>query len=82
MISFDTIFSTYASFDKMDIETLATLSVNSYVVCIHDSNWYIGLISEIHTDKGDATIKFMHPHGASYSFYWPKKKKMYSAFHS
>ena len=58
-ISSNTNFFIYASFDKTDTVTLTT----SYVACIHDLNWYIGLISEIHTDEGDATIKFIHPHG-------------------
>ena len=38
-----------------------------------DSKWYVGFISEIHINEGDATIKFMHPHGPSPSFYWPEK---------
>jgi len=34
--------------------------------------WWIGIILEVDKEKGDARTNFMHPHGPSRSFHWPR----------
>ena len=44
----------------------ADIPLMSYICCVHDSNWWIGLVVEY-----DIRINFFHPHGPYKYFYWP-----------
>lgn len=46
-------------------------SLQNYVACVYEGNWWIGLVSKINKDEGDYSILFMHPHGPSETFHWP-----------
>ena len=50
------------------------LRIGMYVACIYDKKWWIGNVCETSTDKSDALITFMHPHGPAHSSYWPERK--------
>nr|XP_042902021.1 uncharacterized protein LOC122270073 [Parasteatoda tepidariorum] len=71
-VSTDEEFSITASLDSSTNNNFDVPSVHSYVACVYDANWYIGMVLKVHVEEGDATIKFMHPHGPSLSYYWPK----------
>ena len=43
-----------------------------YVACIYKIEGWIGIILEVDKEKGDARTNFMHPHGPSRSFHWPR----------
>ena len=43
----------------------------TYVTCVYDTFWWVGMISSIDKEEGDAKIEFMHPHGPRKSFSWP-----------
>jgi hypothetical protein len=44
-----------------------------YIACVYDGEWWLGLITSLNLEEQDATVKFLHPHGPSRSFYWPEK---------
>jgi len=46
------------------------VAVMSYVSCIFDGQWWIGIVSEISLTKWDIYVNFLHPTGPSTTFYW------------
>ena len=51
---------------------LNDFNVATYVCCIYNTFWWIGLIIEIDQEQGDLEIEFMHPHGPKKTFAWPE----------
>lgn len=49
------------------------ISISSFVCCIYDNHWWLGIVTDISQDKGDFLVKFMIPHGPSLQFSWPIK---------
>ena len=49
----------------------ADIPLMSYICCVHDSNWWIGLVVE-----NDIHINFLHPHGPYKYFYWPSHEDL------
>ena len=46
-----------------------------FIACVYDSLWYFGMVSEVNAEEEeDVTVKFLHPHGPSPSFFWPKRE--------
>ena len=41
----------------------ADIPLMSYICCVYDSNWWMGLVVEIDFLKNDIRINFLHPHG-------------------
>ena len=50
------------------------ITLMSYVCCIYDSNWWIGLVISIDTKENDVEVNFLHPSGPSKYFYWPSRE--------
>ena len=46
----------------------------TYVCCIYDFQWWIGLVIESDTGENDLHINFLHPSGPSDVFYWPSRE--------
>ena len=38
---------------------------------MYEQHWWVGIILEVDTEQDDAKVKFMHPAGPAWSFYWP-----------
>ncbi|GBO40968.1 hypothetical protein AVEN_170674-1 [Araneus ventricosus] len=49
-----------------------TFQNEQYVACTYGINWWIGKIVECYDEYNDYKIMFMHPHGPSASYTWPK----------
>ncbi|GBM50620.1 hypothetical protein AVEN_59260-1 [Araneus ventricosus] len=49
-----------------------TLQNEQYVACTYGINWWIGKIVECYDEYNDYKFMFMHPHGPSASYMWPK----------
>lgn len=49
-----------------------TLQNEQYVACVYGINWWIGKILNCCNEYNDYQIMFMHPHGPSSSYIWPK----------
>ena len=45
----------------------------SYVSCIYDKQWWIGVVDEVSSDEGDIYVNFLHPSGPLTTFYWPMR---------
>lgn len=71
-ISDDTEFSGLASFESGQNINLDIPSPNTLVACVYHTNWFLGFIPDVHLEDGDVTVKFIHPHGPSISYYWPE----------
>ena len=76
LTSDDPSFTNIFDFDKDFTERLnflKDLKVFSYVSCIYGGYWWIGMVTNLNDDEGDATIDFVHPHGPIKSFNWPSR---------
>ena len=53
--------------------SLADFTLMSYVACNYDEKWWVGMILELDQQNNDMKVTFMHPHGPSKSFFWPRR---------
>ena len=60
-------------FDKSLTEEIDIKNIKcfSYVSCIHDTFWWVGIVTEVNVHKGDLKIEFLHPNGPRKTFNWP-----------
>ena len=56
------------------VHSLADMVPGTYVACIYDNYWWIGNIRNVCEEEDDVEITFMHPHGPSESFKWPRRE--------
>ena len=59
------------SFFHLPAVSYAEILLMSYIACIYDNKWWIGLVDEKDSDEGDMSINFLHPDGPSSFYYWP-----------
>ena len=53
-------------------ETLEPLKCNDYITCCFVGFWWLALIKVVNKEEKDLTCKFLHPHGLSGQFHWPR----------
>ena len=53
---------------EIDIKNIKCFS---YVSCIYDTFWWIGIVNEVNVHQGDLKIEFLHTHGPRKTFSWP-----------
>jgi len=53
-------------------ETVQSLQKNDYVTCCFDSFWWVTLIEMVNSAEKDYLCTFLHPHGPSTQFHWPR----------
>ena len=41
------------------------IKIISYVACIYDAKWWIGLVEEVEKCNNDILVNFMYPFGSS-----------------
>ena len=60
-------------FDKSWTKEIDTKNIKcfSYVSCIYDTFWWVGIVTEVNVHEGDLKIEFLHPHGPRKTFNWP-----------
>ena len=46
----------------------------SYVACIYDAKWWVGLVEEVDKCNNNILVNFMHPFGPSKTFIWPQRE--------
>lgn len=49
-------------------------NLHSFVACVYESNWWIGMVQCINEEEGDYDVLFMHPYGPAETFFWPQKE--------
>ena len=54
--------------EEIDIKKIKCFS---YVSCIYDTFWWVGIVTEVNVHEGDLKIEFLHPHGSRKTFSWP-----------
>lgn len=54
--------------------SLADTIPGKYVVCLYDRQWWIGNIRAISEEEQDVQVTFMHPHGPSQTYSWPRRE--------
>ena len=52
---------------------LSDVTPSTYVTCVYNSFWWVGLVHKVNQDQGDVDIQFMHPHGPRKTFNWPRR---------
>ena len=50
---------------------ISDIGPSSYVTCVYNSFWWVGLVNHIDKEEGDIKVDFMHPHGPRKTFNWP-----------
>ena len=53
-------------------ETLESHKCNDYITCCFDGLSWLALISVVNKEGKNLTCKFLHPHGLSGQFHWPR----------
>ena len=53
--------------------SIDNIEAASYVGCLYNQHWYIGLAQDLSAENNDVSVKFMHPKGPSKAFFWPKR---------
>ena len=53
----------------VDIGNIAPLS---YISCVYNLLWWVGLVNKTDEEQGDVDVQFMHPHGPRKTFNWPQ----------
>ena len=74
-LSIDTVLFVDHSFLNMPAsqnETVESLKPNDYVTCCFDGFWWLVLIDAVNKEEKDLTCKFLHSHGPSNQFHWPR----------
>ena len=36
--------------------------MSSYISCVYNSLWWVGLVNKVDEEQGDVYVQFMHPH--------------------
>ena len=54
---------------RADIGNIAQLS---YISCVYNLLWWVGLVNKTDEEQGDVDVQFMHPHGPRKTFNWPQ----------
>jgi len=62
------------NFEQQNVTTRPT--PHSYVACLNDRNWWIGMVMSVNDEEHDAEVKFMHPYGPARSFFWPSTEDL------
>ena len=58
-------------FDKsMTTKTDIKNTCFSYVSCVYDIFWWIGIVTKVNVHESDLKIEFLHPHGPRKTFSW------------
>ena len=51
---------------------IGDIGPSSYVTCVYNTFWWVGLVMDVDKEAGDVKIYFMHPHGPRKTFNWPQ----------
>ena len=52
---------------------LSDVTPSTYVTCVYNGFWWVGLVQQVNHDEGDVEIQFMHPPGPRKTFNWPRR---------
>ena len=50
------------------------IKVMSYIACVYDERWWVGLKEEVDKDNNDIYDNFMHPFRPTKTFFWPARE--------
>ncbi len=58
------------------IVSMSDMIPGQYVACKYDEHWWLGNICETSEEEDDVRVKFMHPHGPSRAYSWPRREDL------
>ena len=61
------------NFDSVPEEMNVNPTVGSFITCIYDSYWWVGLVDSVSKEHSDCEVNFLHPHGPRKMFQWPTR---------
>ena len=47
--------------------------IHGFVTCLHQQKWWVGCVLQVYEDSGEVFVRFLHPHGPSSSFRYPRR---------
>ena len=56
---------------------LCHIRTMTYVACLCDSFWWVGLVTQVDAEKGDVKVQFLVPHGPRKTLNWPETEDSY-----
>ena len=71
LTSEDTKAAASFNFDSTPQPIEVNPTVSSYVTCVYDTFWWVGLVEQVNDEHRDCEVKFLHPHGPGKNFRWP-----------
>lgn len=48
--------------------------VSSFIACIYEQKWWIGIVKQQSDEHNDLLVSFMHPSGEAKQYSWPQKE--------
>ena len=48
--------------------------LTGYVTCVYDQHWWVAYVQEVDVHNSLVKLKFLHPHGPSASFRYPRRE--------
>ena len=66
--------------DTFDFSLPTTLEItdirpSTYITCLYNSFWWVGMVTDVHAKQGDVKVDFMHPHGPRKTFNWSQSEE-------
>lgn len=65
---------THSFFECTPELVIENIKVMSYIACVYDEKWWVGLVEEVDKNSNDIYVNFMHPFGPSSTFLWPTRE--------
>ena len=67
-----------AAISVKSVISLSDMIPGGYVACLFDKHWWIGNIcaTSEQEQEQDVQVKFMHPHGFSRNYSWPREEDL------
>jgi len=72
LTSEDTSFVDIINFNISSPLSTKDIQMSSYITCIYNAFWWVGLVTDVDSEEGDVQVTFMHPHGPRKTFNWPQ----------
>ena len=47
---------------------IGDITPSSYISCVYNSLWWVGLVNKVDEELDDLDVQFMHPHGPRKTF--------------
>ena len=54
-------------------DELTSEEITGFITCVYDKQWWVACVLQMDVDCEEVTVSFLHPHGPSRTFKYPKQ---------